>query len=91
MHVRVYVTDDGTQSGTLPIAFVNGWQPVAMPRHPQSLRWQYWCTIDDQDRMLNAEDNLARRSVQLQGFYISHKEARQTGPGSSRAERECHP
>ena len=73
MHVRIYVTDDGTQRGSTPVAFVNGRDTEAMPRHPQSLRWQYWGIVNEEDRMLDVHDNVARRSIQLQGSYISDR------------------
>jgi hypothetical protein len=73
MHVRIYVTDDGTQTGSMPVAFVNGRYTEAMPRHPQSLRWQYWGIVNDEDRLLDIPGNVARRSIQLQGFYISEQ------------------
>jgi hypothetical protein len=80
MHVRVYVTDDGTASGTSPTAFVNGRRTELMPGHPHSLRWRYWGIINDEDRMLDASGNLARRSIQLQGFYISQQGVQEDGP-----------
>ena len=73
MHVRIYVTDDGTPSGCSPSAFVNGRYAEAMPRHPQSLRWQYWGIVNDEDHMLDVEGNVARRSIHLQGFYIADR------------------
>ncbi len=80
MHVRVYVTDDGTQSGTAPIAFVNGRRSEIIPKHPESLRWRYWGIVNDEDRLLNTDGNLARRSIQLHGFYISQQGVEESGP-----------
>ena len=80
MHVRVYVTDDGTPGGTSPTAFVNGRRTEVMPGHPHSLRWRYWGIVSDENGMLNTDGNVARRAIQLQGFYISQQGVNDTGP-----------
>jgi hypothetical protein len=79
MHVRVYVTDDGTQGGGSPTAFVYAGLGK-VPGHPNSLRWRYWATVNDHDPLLDIQGNHAVRAIQLQGFYISEQGIHESGP-----------
>lgn len=56
MRILVFVTDDGQSlEGTGPIVYLIDAPAAILPRHPRSMQWRYFATMDSDDVILEEE------------------------------------
>jgi hypothetical protein len=73
MQLNVFVTEDGSDSGTGPILFLPISPKAALPPNPRSLEWRYFATIEDKDSLLAADREAALSAIEDDGFYVAHR------------------
>ena len=71
MRIRVFVTDDRTNSS--PLLFVPDGPGAYMPPHPRSRAWRYFATVGAGDKLVRAEGNILPEALKTFGFYLANR------------------
>lgn len=71
MRLLVFVTDDGSADGSGPLLFLPDHKTSVKPRHPRSLEWRYFATIDEIDNLFAVDGVVGRKSIEDRGHYIA--------------------
>ena len=70
MQLLVFVSDNGSDTGTAPTLFVPATPDAVLPRHPSGMSWRYFATIGEDDELL---DIGGKEGIELDGYYISRR------------------
>ncbi len=73
MQLLVFVTDDGTLSGSGPVLFVLDDLTSALPPNPRSLGWKYVRNISEDNPLLATEGTTPIDAILRDGYYISNR------------------
>lgn len=73
MQLLVFVSDDGSPDGTGPILFIPNHKTSVKPRHPRSLEWRYFATIDERDSLFTMDGEAALQSIPDRGHFVAQR------------------
>lgn len=73
MGIHVFISDDGSSSGTGPILFLAELPSKILPRHPRSLGWRYVATIAEDDSLLESDGPEVQQALNTDGFFIADR------------------
>ncbi len=73
MQLLVFVTDDGTSSGSGPVLFVLDDPTFSLPPNPRSLDWKYVGNISRDNPALATEGTTAIDAILRDGYYVSNR------------------
>ena len=73
IQLLVFVSDDGTGTGTGPILFLPSRPDAALPPNPRGMEWRYFATISDEDNLLGSDRTAALEAIGSEGFYIAQR------------------
>lgn len=73
MRLLVFVTDDGSATGSGPVLFIRDDPSASLPPNPRSLQWRYLINIDADEQMFATEGGTAREAVERNGYYVSDR------------------
>jgi hypothetical protein len=79
MNILVFVSDDGTEAGTGPIAFVRDFATSALPKHPRSLTWKYFATVQETDQLLGDDREAILAALGDDEPFVSQRLLRRVG------------
>lgn len=73
LQLLVFVTDDGTSTGSGPVLFVLDDPTFSLPVNPRSLTWKYVGNISQDDPSLATEGPTAIDAILRDGYYVSNR------------------
>ena len=73
MGVHVFISDDGTASGTGPTLFLSDQPTSVLPENPRAMEWRYVATVAEQDSLLAVDGLDAQLALRTDGYFIANR------------------
>jgi len=73
MGVHVFISDDGTASGTGPMLFLADEPKSVLPENPRALVWRYVATVAEGDSLLAVDGLEAQIALKTDGYFIANR------------------